>query len=176
MVSNILILIVFFIVCVLGFAATKPDEFSVTRSLVIHAPAARIFENVNDFHKWNTWSPWAGLDSHVKITFQGSVVGEGASMHWEGNNKVGTGTMTVVESRAPEYIKMRLDFEKPMPGISNVVFSFVPQAQGTYVTWSMTSRSSYVTKVMSIFMNFEKMIGSQYEKGLANLAAITENK
>ena len=116
-------------VLILGFVvvvALQPSEFQMERSTKIAAPAADIFPLVNDFHKWDSWSPWAKLDPDAKISFEGPESGQGAAMSWAGNDKVGEGKMTVVESQPNDAVKLRVDFVKPFEGTSNSDFALKP--------------------------------------------------
>lgn len=160
------------IFCVI--AAMQPAQFSVSRSLIINAPADKIFAAVNDFRRWENWSPWAKLDPNAKTEFSGAPSGEGAVMAWDGNHEVGKGSMTITESQAPSLIRMRLDFIKPMAGTNDVVFQFQEQDGGTLVTWSMSGHNNFIAKVISLIIDCEKMIGGYYEEGLANLKTLTE--
>src|SRR6202790_2837263 len=87
-------IVVIFVVIV----AMRPSEFRVERSATMSAPAAEVFAQVNDFHNWDAWSPWAKIDPTMKQTYEGAPAGIGASYTWVGNNKVGEGTMTLTEA------------------------------------------------------------------------------
>lgn len=170
MLWTILILFALAIGGLLAYASTKPDEFRTERSALMMAPPSFIFHEVNDFHKWYTWSPWAKLDPNCKNTFEGPESGEGSSFAWDGDRNVGAGKMTILESRPDEYIRLRLDFYKPMKGTSILEFTFKPEnARQTLVTWRMHGPSNLLGKLVSVFINCEKMTGDMYEKGLANL-------
>jgi uncharacterized protein YndB with AHSA1/START domain len=159
-----------FIIVITG----RPDEFTVTRAASIAAPPEKIFPHVNDLHKWEAWSPWAKLDPNAKNTFSGADTGAGAAMAWVGNNKVGAGKMTITESQPSGLIRFRLDFQKPMQATNTAEFTFRPEGGQTVVTWSMVGKSCSMSKVFGLFMDFEKMCGCQFEKGLANLKSVTE--
>lgn len=154
--------------------ALQPDEFRVSRTATVSAPAPAVFAQVNDFHAWEDWSPWAKLDPDAKATFEGPMAGEGAVFIWSGNSEVGEGRMTLTESRPNERIKIRLDFVKPMEGASDVEFIFKPQGATTDVTWTMSGRNNFISKAVCLFMNQDKMLGGYFEKGLANLKAVAE--
>lgn len=160
-----------------GFAvivATQPDSYHVERSLVINAPAAKIYAQVNDLHQWDAWSPWAKIDPNAKSTFEGTKAGKGAIMRWEGNNEVGAGSMEITETEANKRIAMKLDFLKPMKGEATSEFTFVPEGKGTKVTWSMDGKSNFVGKAMGLIFNCDKMIGDKYEEGLASLQKVVK--
>jgi len=154
--------------------AMQPSEFRVSRSAMMSAPAAAIFPHVNELRKWDAWSPWAKLDPNAKNAFEGPAAGQGAAMTWAGNNEVGEGRMTITESKPNELIRLRLDFYKPMAGTSEVEFTFSPEGAQTAVTWSMSGTNNFIGRAMCMVMNMDKMIGGQYEKGLASIKALVE--
>jgi hypothetical protein len=174
MIKKILLTLLALIVIVLIVGAFQPADYRITRSATIAAPAAVIFPEVNDFHRWAAWSPWEKLDPAMKRTFEGPAAGVGAAYAWEGNNDVGSGRMTIVESRPPELIAIRLEFIKPMPGLSPTEFTFRPEGAATNVTWTMNGTKNYPMKVMCLFMNMDKMVGDQFEQGLASLKSNAE--
>lgn len=154
----------------------QPDRFTITRSALITAPADAIFPHINNLHQWEPWSPWAKLDPSAKNSFEGPVSGTGAIMHWNGNRKVGAGSMTIIDSRAGDFIRFRLEFLRPFKAINNAEFTFKPEGNQTLVTWSMTGQSNWIGKLMAVIMNCEKMVGDQFEQGLASLKTIAEMK
>ena len=164
-----LIVVVFAIV-----VATRPAGFQVTRSATIAAPAAVVFGQVNDFHKWDAWSPWAKLDPAMKQTHEGSPAGTGAIYSWAGNSQVGEGRMTLMESRADELITIKLEFLKPFAAVNTTGFHFTPEGPKTTVTWSMTGTNGFMAKAMCMFMSMDKMVGGDFEKGLAQLKSVAE--
>lgn len=174
--NMLLLLIALAVIIVLVLAARQPDHFAVTRSGSINAPASVIFPHVNNLHLWEAWSPWAKLDPNAKNSFEGPEAGVGAKMGWSGNNKVGVGSMTVIESRSNDYIQFKLEFLKPMQGISTSEFTFKPDGDHTTVIWGMHGTNNFMGKIMSLFINCETMVGGQYEQGLASLKDIVENK
>jgi hypothetical protein len=156
------------------FIAMRPADFRYARSSVIAAPASVIFPHVNDFKKMDVWSPWLKFDPNVKITHEGPPSGVGAIETWNGDKNVGSGRMTVVESRPNELIRLKLEFFRPFAATNTAEFTFEPQAGGTTVTWAMTGKYNFITKGMGLFMNMDKMIGGNFEKGLADLKKIAE--
>jgi len=172
--ENFIIGVIVFIGGLVFMASRKPDEFKVSRSIVINATVAAIFSNVNDLHKWEAWSPWAKLDPNAKNSFEGAEAGVGAKMSWAGNMKVGVGSMTITENRANEFIKFQLDFEKPMKATNIAEFLFTNEGRGTKVDWTMLGKNTLMGKVMNILMNCEAMVGNQFEQGLANLKSVAE--
>ena len=174
MLKKILIVLVIIIVVLVGVVAMQPADFRITRSATIAAPPAAVFEQVNDFHKWNDWSPWAKLDPNAKNTFEGPAAGMGTKFAWSGNNEVGEGSMTITKSKPSERILMDLVFVKPFAGTSVTEFTFRPDGTGTAVTWSMSGRNNFIGKAVGLFMNCDKMVGSQFEQGFANLKTVVE--
>jgi len=170
----ILLALAFIAILFIVFIAGQPDEFKVSRSTKISASPEKVFPHVNDLHKWEAWSPWAKLDPTAKSIFSGSDAGIGAAMRWEGNNKVGVGTMTITESQPSETICFRLDFEKPMKATNTAEFTFKSDGGQTCVTWTMSGKNSFGGKVFGLLMNCEKMVGGQFEKGLTTLKSVAE--
>jgi hypothetical protein len=166
---NILIGIAIVVVLLAVFIATRPSTFSVSRSATISATPAAVFAQVNDFHKWDAWSPWAKMDPNAKSTFEGSPSGKGAKFHWDGNKNVGAGNMTITESMPNDHIRIRLEFVRPFAGVNDTLFTFKPIGDKTNVTWTMSGRYNFIMKGMSLFMDCEKMVGPQFEKGLASM-------
>jgi hypothetical protein len=154
--------------------AMQPSEYSVTRSTTISAPAADVFAQVNDFHKWDAWSPWAKIDPAMKQTYEGAPAGTGAIYTWTGNSEVGEGTMTLTESQPHARIGIKLDFCKPFKGTNTAEFTFTPQGNQTVVSWSMSGRKNFIVRAMCLFMSMDKMLGGQFEKGLANMKTLVE--
>jgi hypothetical protein len=154
--------------------ALQPSDFRVTRSALMAAPAATIFPHVNELRKWDGWSPWLKLDPNARNSFEGPASGRGAAMSWVGNSQVGEGKMTITESRPPEAVQFRLEFYKPMAGTSDAEFTFQPEGNLTRVTWSMTGKNNFIARAMCLFMNMDKMVGGEFEKGLASMKAIVE--
>jgi hypothetical protein len=174
MFKKILIGLAAIVVAFVAFVAMQPSEYRVARSATIAAPAPAVFAQVNDFHNWEGWSPWAKLDPNAKATFEGPNAGTGAVFNWSGNDKVGEGRMTLTESRPAELIRIKLDFVKPMEGTSIAEFAFAPQGDRTAVTWSMSGHNNFIARAICLFMNMDKMLGGEFEKGLANLKAVVE--
>jgi uncharacterized protein YndB with AHSA1/START domain len=174
MLKKILLGLAAVIALILIVAAFQPGEFSVKRNLAIAAPAQALFEQVNDHRKFLAWNPWMKLDPNVKNTYSGPTSGVGAVCSWQGNSEVGAGVATIIESRPGELVRQRMEWKEPMEGLSTVDFTFKPEGGKTIVTWEMRGSNNYLGKVMCLFMNMDKMIGGQFEVGLANLKALAE--
>ncbi len=171
----ILAALAFVFVFFLVMAAMQPGDFRITRSALLAVKPEAIFPEVNDLRKWEAWSPWVRLDPNANMRFEGPPSGVGAIAHWDGNAKVGKGSMTIVESNAPGLIRLRLDFLKPMKATSVAEFNFDPEGGQTIVTWSMSGKNNFIGKAMGLIFNCEKMVGGQFEKGLANLKERVES-
>ncbi len=175
MLKIILVVLAAAIAVVLILAAMKPNEFRVERNILINAPVAAVFEQVNDPRKANGWMPWLKADPNAKVVYEGPAVGVGAASYWNGNKNVGEGRMTIIESR-PELVKTKLEFFKPFKAVNTGEFALAPEGKATRLTWRMYGPSNFLNKVMSVVMNCDKMIGSQFEKGLAELKSRLEKK
>jgi hypothetical protein len=166
MLKKILIGLVVAIAVLAGVIATRPSSFSVERSTTIQAPPELAFARVNDFHRWSEWSPWDKLDPSMKRTFEGAASGLDAIYRWTGNDQVGEGRMTIEESKPSERVRIKLEFMKPFPSINTTTFTFQPSGQGTQVTWKMEGKYDFMGKAASMFMNMDKVVGGDFEKGL----------
>ena len=158
----------------LAVVATRPESFHVERTTLIAAPAQVVFDQINDFHNWGGWSPWDHLDPNQKKTYSGSPMGAGAQYAWAGNDKVGEGNMTIVEAKAPEIVKIKLDFIKPFPAKNDTAFTLAATGVTVKVVWSMDGAYDFMGKAASIFMDMDSMIGKDFEAGLASLRTIAE--
>jgi hypothetical protein len=174
MLTTIVIILVVVIAAVLIYAATRPNDFVVTRSAGIKAPAEAIFPLINDFRRWPEWSPYEKLDPQMKRTLSGAESGKGAAYAWEGNSKAGKGRMEITNSAPSSLVSLKLDFEKPFKANNTVDFSFAPSGNGTTVTWAMRGARPFIAKLMGLFMNFDTLIGKDFEAGLDNLKRVTE--
>jgi len=176
MLKRIFLVVLAIIAAFAAYVAMQPAVGTVTRSATLAAPPADVFAQINDFHKWQAWSPWAKLDPNAKSTFEGPESGKGAVFGWSGNSEVGEGKMTITESTPNERIKMQLDFAKPYANTSYSEFILKPEGAGTNVTWTMTGERPFFARAMCILFNADKMVGDMFEKGLANLNAIVSAK
>jgi hypothetical protein len=172
----ILIVIAVVVALLIVVIATRPTDFSITRSTTISASPQAVFPHVNDFHHWEAWSPWAKIDPEMKMTFAGPAAGTGAVYTWTGNSKVGEGRMTIVESHPSDLVRIKLEFLKPFAATNATEFTFQPQGSQTAVTWSMSGKRNFMTKAMGLVMSMEKMLGGQFEKGLYQLKAVVEKE
>ena len=170
-----IVIVVVVLVAVLAIAAAlQPAHYHIERSATINAPASVVFAQVNDFHKWETWSPWAKIDPAMKQNYEGASSGTGAIYTWAGNNQVGEGRMTITESHPSDLIKIKLEFIKPWSATNATNFAFKPQGNQTAVTWTMDGDNNFMGKAFGLFMNMDKMVGGDFEKGLAQLKSVAE--
>lgn len=176
MLKTILGLLLVAIAGFLGFIALQPAEFSVKREALIAAPPQAVYAQVDNFRNWQAWSPWAKLDPNAKATFEGPETGNGAMFSWAGNSEVGEGKMTIIESVPNDFVRMRLDFTQPMAATNETIFTFKPEGDGTRMTWEMTGQNNFIARIVCFFMNMDGMVGSQFEKGMANIADVLNAK
>jgi len=173
MVEKILVGLAVVVVVVVVLVALQPADYTVVRRATIAAPPAAVFARVNDLHEFQTWNPFA-VDPAAKNMFEGAPAGVGAVLAWSGNSQVGEGRMTIIESRPNERIRIRLDFARPFASTAFAEFTFTPEGGRTAVTWSMTGRKNFVSKAIGLVMSMDRMIGGQFEQGLATLKSLTE--
>lgn len=171
---NILLIVAIIIAAILIYASMRPDSFRVERSTIINAPPEKVFPIINEFHAWETWSPWEKADPNVKRMYDGPKSGVGARYAWEGNKQLGSGEMELVESVPYSHVGINIHFIKPFEARNKVDFDLVAQGSGTKVTHSMHGPSPFISKLMSLFFNMEKMIGPKFEEGLASIKAMAE--
>jgi carbon monoxide dehydrogenase subunit G len=167
MLRKVLIGFAALVVILCGIIFTRASTFRVERTTRIAAPPDLVFGLVNDFHAWDRWSPWAHLDPSMKVTYGGAPSGTGATYAWTGNDKVGEGNMRITESRTPQTVGIRLEFIKPMASVNKTEFTFKPDGSGTKVDWVMTGPLDFMGKGMDLFVGMDRMIGPDFEKGLA---------
>ena len=173
-VAIIAVVLAIAIAVVLILAATKPDQFAVQRSTAVKAPPEKIFALINDFHQWGSWSPYEHKDPAMKRTFSGAARGNGAVYAWEGDKNVGSGRMEILEAAAPSKIVIKLDFYSPFEAHNTAEFTMLPQGDETRVTWRMHGPAPFMARIMHVFINIDKMVGKDFEFGLANLKRLAE--
>lgn len=174
MLLTALAIIVPIIVVLLAIDGTKPDTFRVERSGSMKAPPDKVFALIEDFHKWTSWSPWEHLDQNLKRTYGGAESGQGATYAWQGNAQAGEGRMEILEAAPASRVVIKIDFLKPFEAHNQVEFALSGEDGGTRVVWSMTGPQPFMMKIMSVFMSMDKMVGKDFEKGLASLKAVVE--
>ncbi len=156
------------------FVAVQPADYKVVRTITINAPPEKCFEQINDFHNWNAWSPWVKLDPNAKYTYEGPTAGTGAIYKWVGNDQVGEGEMTILESVPGERIAMKLEFKKPFNDICDTDFAFKSEGTQTAVTWTMVGKKNFFAKAICLFTSIENMLGENFDEGLGKMKAVVE--
>lgn len=174
MIKKILTALLAIIGLFLVVVAMQPADFRIARSTTVAAPAEAVYAQLNDFHKWDAWSPWAKLDPAMKKNFEGAPSGVGASYTWSGNDKVGAGRMTITDSKPNELVRMKLEFTEPFAATNTAEFTMKPEGNQTTVTWSMSGTKNFMSKAFDLIMNMDKMVGGDFEKGLAQLKTVAE--
>jgi uncharacterized protein YndB with AHSA1/START domain len=174
MFKKITIVVAVLIAALLVFAATKPDTFRVQRAASIKAPPEKVFALLNDFQRWEAWSPWEKKDPAMRRTFSVVTSGKGAQYAWEGNKDVGQGRMEIAESVPPSKVAIKLDFVKPFEAHNAVEFTLEPKGDATNVTWAMQGDTPYLAKIVHVFLDMDKLVGKDFDAGLANLKTLAE--
>ena len=162
------------VAALLLYAATRPDSFRVERSVVIAAAPEKVYAQIEDFRKWQAWSPWEKLDPALRRTHGGAPAGKGAVYAWEGNDQVGSGRMEIIEAVPGVKVGIRLDFLKPFEAHNTAEFTLQARGDGTRVTWAMFGPNPFLAKLMQVFMSMDAMVGHDFETGLANLKTVVE--
>ncbi|MBI5070031.1 MAG: SRPBCC family protein [Deltaproteobacteria bacterium] len=174
MLKKVLLVVAAIVAVLVAVIATRPAGYQVERSATVAAPPEVVYAQVADFGRWAQWSPWAKLDPGMKTTLTGAPGSVGHGYAWVGNDKVGEGRMTITEAAPGSRVAIKLEFLKPMEAVSPTTFTFAPDGAGTRVSWKMVGTNNFMGKAMSLFMDFEKMIGGDFEKGLSQLRAAAE--
>lgn len=154
------------------YVFTRPDRFRVERSAAVAAPPSVVFDIVNALVRWPEWSPYDKRDPAMKKSYDGPSAGPGSSYAWNGNGQVGQGRLTITDAVPAERVTMRLEFTRPFKCDNVVNFHFVPAADGSRVTWAMEGKCNTVSKLMGLFIDMDKMVGKDFEQGLANLDTV----
>jgi carbon monoxide dehydrogenase subunit G len=171
MIGVLLVLIYFGMALLAAAVLLQPDRFTVSRSLVVAAPPAEVFSRINELRNWEAWSPWAKLDPDAERNYEGPQAGAGASVAWSGGETAGVGRMTIVESRPYESIELKLDMRRRFVGSNDVSFRLIPEEGGTRVVWTISGRSGLAVKFSNLVGIWDKIVGGEFERGLANLNA-----
>jgi hypothetical protein len=167
--------VVLAVVAVLAIViATRPATYRISRTETAQAPPGTVYAQVADFHRWKAWSPWEGLDPNMQTSYAGADGAPGATYAWKGNDSVGEGRMTILEARSGERVGIRLEFLKPFASTATTRFDFAPEGAGTKVTWTMEGHNDFAGKAFGMVMNMDKMVGGDFERGLAQLKSVAE--
>lgn len=159
---------------IVAYAATRPDTFEVSRSLAIKASPEKLFPMIDDLRTFNSWNPFAQQDPQAKVAYRGPAAGKGAAYAWDGNSNAGKGSVEITESSPASKVVMRLDMERPLEAHNRVELTLVPRGDETTVTWAMRGPQPLLGKIVSVFIDLDKMVGGQFEKGVATLKAAAE--
>lgn len=162
------------IVAFIAVVAMQSADFRIVRSKTVAAPTSAVFAQVDDFHHWDAWSPWAKLDPTMQQHFEGAAAGRGAIYHWNGNGQVGEGRMEILDSQPNKSVTIKLDFMKPFKATNQTLFTFEPKGDQTVVTWDMTGKKNFMSKAFHLLVNMDKMLGRQFEQGLTQLEAAAQ--
>jgi hypothetical protein len=174
MFESIALIIIIFIAVILVYAATRPDTFRIERSITINASADKIFPHINDFYQWEAWSPWEKIDPKIQRSYRGADSGKGAIYEWQGNKDIGKGRMEIIQSTPPANLVIAIHFIQPFAAQNTVEFILESQNNTTIVTQAMYGSNAFISKLMGLFFNMDKMVGKKYEEGLASLKVIAE--
>ncbi|HSI40745.1 MAG TPA: SRPBCC family protein [Xanthobacteraceae bacterium] len=158
----------------LAYVATRPGRFRIVRSAFIAAPPELVFARLEDFRNWRAWSPWEKKDPALTRTYRGPESGPGAVYEWSGNAAVGQGRMEITEVTPPMLLRIRLDFFKPFKASNVAEFTLTRRQGGTNLSWAMEGPSRFVSKLMGVLMNMDRIVGADFEAGLNNLKALAE--
>lgn len=162
------------VLAVLILAVRKPDSFRVERSATVKAPPEAVFALLVDFRRWVEWSPWEHKDPALNRRYGEPAAGAGATYAWEGNKDVGKGGMRITKAETPSLLVLDLDFEKPFEAHNQVRFTLTPKPDGTEVLWSMEGPTPFFAKIIHVFIDMDRMVGGDFEAGLAKLKASAE--
>jgi uncharacterized protein YndB with AHSA1/START domain len=168
-------IVVVLVAGVLVAAAFQPDRFQVKRSSIIDAPPERIYALISDFHRWRSWSPYEQLDPGMRRTYSGAERGAGSVYEWAGNSKAGQGRMEITRAPQPSEVAIKLDFIEPIEAHNVATFTLEPRGGATTVTWVMDGATPYVGKIIHLFLDMDRLVGKDFETGLANLKAVAEH-
>ena len=170
----IVLVIALLVAGVLILAASKPNSFRYSRSASIKAAPAKVYPLIANFHAWTKWSPYEGRDPTMQRTYGAIPEGGGSMYSWSGDNKIGAGSMEITHASSPSKLVIKLDFTRPFTAHNTAEFTIEPEGDGSRVTWAMFGPSPFMSKLMGVVMNFDQMIGKDFDTGLAKLKALAE--
>jgi hypothetical protein len=156
--------------------ATRPSSFRILRSRRLTAPPELVYGYVNDLHRWTDWSPFEKVDPHLQRDYAGPPAGVGASYHWNGNEQIGEGRMTITDATPSRRVVVRLEFLRPFAATNTAELDLVPSGAGTHMTWTMSGTNTFMGKAIGLVMDMDEMVGGQFERGLATLDTVTATK
>jgi len=154
------------------YIAVQPSEFAFQRSIVINAPQELVFNKVNTYKKWPEFSPWLEQDKNATLKYNTINEGLNSSYSWNGDI-LGEGSMTTVSVNKPDSLKQRIDFVKPFESSSMVNWKFEKQTNSTKVTWKMSGKQDFMTKMYTTFNgSIEENTAKDFERGLFKLDSV----
>jgi len=171
----IIIILVLIIAAFLVMGLTSPANFAVVREADFNAAPAKVFAQINDFRNWAAWSPWEKMDPNMTRSFSGEASGVGAKYAWVGNKKVGEGSMEITSAESNKNMQLDLNFLKPFEARNVTEFTLSSNGNGTHLKWEMRGHTPFILRVMKLFFDMDKIVGKDFENGLANLKKIVEN-
>ncbi|RLS58906.1 MAG: polyketide cyclase [Planctomycetota bacterium] len=171
---NVLLALAGIAALVLIIAWFKSDDFQMSRSMAMKAPASKAFEQVNDLRQMNAWNPFLKFDPQANVTYEGATSGVGAICHWDGNKNVGAGKQTIIESLPDEKVRMKLEFYRPFAGVNDVEFTFAPRGDTTVVTWSMVGKLNFMMRLIGLCVSMDTMCGKSFTQGLTEVKTMIE--
>jgi uncharacterized protein YndB with AHSA1/START domain len=174
MMRNIAILLGVLVVIAIGVIAMQPSTFSIERSTEIAAPPEVIFPHLDSAKAMDVWSPFVKMDPNQALTHEGPERGIGSAESWDGP-QAGAGRLEITAVKPNEEVQIRLDFTKPMRATNRATFTLTPAAEATRVAWRMDGENNFIGKAASLVMDMDEMVGSQFEKGLADLKELAES-
>jgi uncharacterized protein YndB with AHSA1/START domain len=162
----------------LGYAALQPDTFRVARATTIKAPPEKIYPLMSDFKRGAEWSPYEKKDPNMKRSFSGAPTGKGSVYEFEGNSDVGAGRLTIVDASPPSKVVLKLDMLRPFQASNIIEYAITPRGNAaeatSEVTWTMQGHQPLLAKAICLFFDMDKMVGADFEAGLASLKTIAE--
>ena len=168
------VIVLLALAALLIFAATRPNRFRIERSVLVNSSPEKIFPLLNDFKQWEAWSPWEKLDPALQRSYSGSTSGVDAVYNWTGNKHVGAGRMEIIESLSATKLVLKLDFSAPFEAHNQVEFVLAKEGESTRLAQAMHGPSPFISKLMGLVFNMDKMVGSKYEEGLAAIKVLAE--
>lgn len=165
---------------ILGFfilyVAMKSPDYVITRQITIHAPAEKIFPFLNNTKLAELWGPWKDVDPDATMSYTGPEEGIGAKTSWVGGKQLGTGSATIVDSVANAKVDIKLEYSKPMAMTQDSEYLITPDGAQNVVSWTVKGQNGFAGRLMSTFVDMDKVVGGMFEKGLAKLKAVVEKQ
>ena len=174
MIKAIAIAIAAVIALALLYATTRPDTFALKRSLRIAAPPEKIYPLIADLRAFDRWNPFARKDPKIQLAYSGAASGVGTVSTFSGNRDVGKGSVEIVGVQPVSSVTMKLSMLEPMAAVHRLQFTLQPDASGTVVTWAMDGPVPYIGKLVHMVLSMDKLVGGDFEAGLANLKSLAE--